>query len=181
MDKYAVGPRQQSFRMSLHSGFTLIELLVVVLIIGVLSAVGLPQYHKAVMKSRMGADLPVLVSILNAQEVYYMANGKYALRLEELDVQPPCTQITHAPEGDICNLPNGSSLKIFNEIGALAVRVNNYKLEFAFARKQEGVVCWSWAGNKTAEEVCRSYGGPELPGGNLGQTDFGKRFTIWLR
>ena len=68
------------------TGFTLIELLVVVLIIGILTAVALPQYQKAVWKSRTAQLLTLAKSLATAQEAHKMASGEYATRFDELDL-----------------------------------------------------------------------------------------------
>ena len=67
-------------------GFTLIELLVVVLIIGLLAAVALPQYKKTVAKVKTVRVLPLLRSLAEAEERFYIANGYYATDIEDLDI-----------------------------------------------------------------------------------------------
>ena len=56
-------------------GFTLIELLVVVLIIGILAAVAVPQYQKAVEKSRIATALPVMDNVKKSMELFLTENG----------------------------------------------------------------------------------------------------------
>ena len=75
--------------MKNKQAFTLIELLVVVLIIGILAAVAMPQYQKAVEKSRATQALTLLKSVGQAVSAYYVASGTSPESFDELSVDVP--------------------------------------------------------------------------------------------
>ena len=84
---------------SSKKGFTLIELLVVVLIIGILSSVALPQYQKAVLKSRTAEAWGNLKNLNMAGNAYCLENpsGEFTINgdndpdLDALAVSVPYT------------------------------------------------------------------------------------------
>ena len=73
----------------MKKGFTQIELLIVVLIIGILAAVALPQYQKAVEKSRAAQALTLLKSLAQAADAYVLASGEMPTSFEELSLSAP--------------------------------------------------------------------------------------------
>ena len=87
---------------NVKKGFTLIELLVVILITGTLAAIALPQYQKAVLRSRAAEVWSILPTVRTAAEEYCLANGGGTPAIEELSVQFPSHMSTSAFEAAPC-------------------------------------------------------------------------------
>ena len=73
-------------KSSCKKGFTLIELLVVVLIIGILASIAVPQYRRSVWKAKAANMLALARKMVQAEEMYKLANGDITSELSALDI-----------------------------------------------------------------------------------------------
>lgn len=145
----------------MKNGFTLIEVLVVVLIIGILSAVAVPQYQAAVNKVRFAAVMPLVKALKEAEEVHYLANGSYTADFSALDIAlPPDFQ-----EGDVCT-GNGKMLlcllesddRVYGGSMAGGATRNLYVLYLDRSAYPGESVCYA-QGADDSDALCKSLGG----------------------
>jgi Tfp pilus assembly protein PilE len=60
------------------------SLIVVVFIIGIITAIALPQYQTAVLKTRITSAVPITKNIKDSAERYYLVNGAYPDKWSDL-------------------------------------------------------------------------------------------------
>lgn len=128
--------------------------MVVVLIIGILAAIAVPQYQKAVEKSRAAEAFSNLNSIYNAQQVYNMQHGGTAgaPSFEDMDITIPGTS-------------SGQTLftKNFKYTLHATTWYNNYAYRIKSSKNVYGFVttetnwycCWF---DENYSDICKSQG-----------------------
>lgn len=141
----------------MKQGFTLIELLVVVLIIGILSAIALPQYQRSIAKARVAEALIGLKAITDGQEVYYMTYDSYSPSLSDLEIQMPSSK-------------NFSFNCNTNACTATPVNAGDPTIEFRLGQGSEPEHAgkhWCVGDSDQTASICRSFGKKdESKGGN---------------
>ena len=158
-------------------GFTLIELLVVVLIIGILAAMALPQYFKAVERSRMAEAVTLMDSVVKAQRRKFMQTNRYAWTFEGLDVSPKgATGDTYHTKGDPVTGAGGNGFLIGMENNdfihgvVFAARMVDglprhaslqYQYQLARYFQSDNVQCDGL--NQAGEELCADFCGIDTP------------------
>ena len=159
-------------------GFTLIELLVVVLIIGILAAMALPQYFKAVERSRMTEAVTLMDSVVKAQRRKFMQTNRYAEFFEGLDVSPKgATGIDYHTKGDPRTGRGGNGFRINLDwsgftSGAVSAfrefngRYEDSSLQYKYILRREyqsdNVTCQG--SNAAGRELCADFCGIDTPG-----------------
>ena len=142
-------------------GFTLIELLVVVLIIGILAGVALPQYERAVLKSRLTQNIIRVKALHAAGQTYYMANGVYPIDIRDLDIDITAgatalkkTGISQVPNHIGAYFKDGSNCAITGSGAACDDEKNFYVVQM-----HDSQILEAHCITPNAEAVCKSMSG----------------------
>ena len=156
-----------------NKGFTLIELLVVVLIIGILAAMAMPQYFKAVERSRMTEADTLLGSIAQAQRRKFLQRNSFTTNYKGLDVSPKDSSgSTYYTKGNPTTGANGNGFAVvlsntgFTDGRATATRhasAGNLQYQYNLVRYYQGDNVTCNGTNTAGQELCADFCGIDNP------------------
>ena len=158
-------------------GFTLIELLVVVLIIGILAAMAVPQYFKAVERARMTEGMQLLADIASSQRRKYLQINGYAKNFNGLDIAFKKGEMSDDGTAIYTKTRTGNGMKVTlspdnSYVGgfATATRVDNDNpaadglfYRYHLTRYYASDLTQCYGDNENGQQLCADFCGIDTP------------------
>lgn len=161
-----------------RNGFTMIELLVVVLIIGILTAIAVPQYTQMTEKTELARIFKATTEVIQSQERFFSRNDAYPTAFGQLDIDmrnftgsSGVTACGVSGTGaftftgsswNICSYTSGTQRMVTARNATSAVRIN-----YTFPNRFPTCEAVSTAQAAAAQRLCLSLGGARVGSTNV--------------
>ncbi|WP_424245635.1 prepilin-type N-terminal cleavage/methylation domain-containing protein [Elusimicrobium posterum] len=145
----------------MKKGFTLIELLVVVLIIGILAAIALPQYTKAVERSRAAEGLVAVRTLAEAFRRAELAGTTQVTSFDDLDIDMPGTLTVESGLNGETKLISKYWKVLVYPYGVIAYYQGGKSINIYFDRNSSDHKIWCAAAPDVDTSMCKGLGGTD--------------------
>lgn len=171
-EKYLIYTKCMRFKTAFSflrcaAAFTLVELVIVVLIVGVLTAMAVPQFQVAVASTRLATVINVTRALKDAQERRLMRFGHYSDSLAGLGYSLPVDCVDQGGGQAICEKTkyDVGHMDVIGDVAGFT-DINGYLMYYAFPTEQPDKAnqteCLALENNRIAASVCEGYGGEKV-------------------
>ena len=129
-----------------NKGFTLIELMIVVAIIGILSAIAIPNFMKFQARSKQSEAKSNLKALFTAQRSYFQEKDKYLTELNVLGFKPERgNRYTYINAAACSSYEDRTTVEVTSPTDANCITVDTFKYDTATSDPAPTATAPTWA------------------------------------